>query len=370
MKQFFYITLSFIISVNVLYCNAGNPGLAAYGPLKTTDIKMLSTFLTTVGGNMVDGNRIVFDAQYSNDVDGNDAFKLMNPGENFGLTRNGQVLAVEARQPMAAGDTMFYYMTNLLQQVYKLEIDPQFLATKGIKCELVDRYLNTKRNISLTDSNHFTLEVTSDPASKAANRLFVVFSSDVIVPPIQHFSFTGISAINNDNRSISINWQVNQELNVADYEVERSIDKINFKSLSGITPLHNDHDGSRYQYDDISALNNDNFYRIKAVNKNGPAVYSDIMKVSIPVEVSSMELYPNPVVNHVFQIKLNQLQPGRYLLKLINNSGQQVYHDVLSVNGNFLTQTIRLDGNVGKGNYNLSVWAEGKIIAVSKLIVQ
>ncbi len=370
MKQFFHFTLFFIVSSCTLYCSAGNPGLAVSGPLKTTDIKMLSTFVKTANGNMVDGNRVVFDSQYSNNVDGNDAIKLMNPGENFGLVRNGQVLAVEARQPIAAGDTMFYYMTNLLQQVYKLEIDPQFLAITGIQCELVDRYLNTRNNISLTDSNHFNFEITSNPASKANNRLFVVFSSTVIVPVTPRFSFTGISAMNNDNKSISINWQVNQELDVADYEVERSTDNVNFKPLSAIAPLHNDHDGGRYQYNDMSALNNDNFYRIKAVNKNGLPAYSDILKVSIPIQVSSMELYPNPVLNHVFQIKLNQLEPGRYLIKLINNSGQQVYSDVLNVGGNFVNQTIRLGGNVGKGNYNLSIWSEEKIIATTKLIVQ
>ncbi|MEP6750196.1 MAG: hypothetical protein ABJB86_20830, partial [Bacteroidota bacterium] len=72
----------------------------------TTEIKMLSSFLFTAGGTAADGNRVVFASQYSNGIDGNDAIKFTNPGENFGLLRNGSLLAVEARQPIANGDTL------------------------------------------------------------------------------------------------------------------------------------------------------------------------------------------------------------------------------------------------------------------------
>ncbi|RYE17216.1 MAG: hypothetical protein EOP51_24315, partial [Sphingobacteriales bacterium] len=58
-----------------------------------TEIKMLSTFLIAANGNMADGNRCVFDAQYSNAVDRYDAVKMTNPGENFGLFRQGWALA-------------------------------------------------------------------------------------------------------------------------------------------------------------------------------------------------------------------------------------------------------------------------------------
>lgn len=368
MKQLFNLALSFVLSLLASQIFAGNPGFALSGPLKTSGIKMLSTFLITATGNMADGNRVVFDQQFSNAVDGNDAMKLINPGENFGLSRNGNILAVEARQPITPGDTLYYSMTNLVAQVYRLEIDPQFLAVTGIRCELVDRYLNTRQNISLTDSNHFNFEITSNPSSKMVNRFIVVFVSTA--PVIPAFKFASISAQNNENKSTSIIWQVNQELNLASYEIERSADNIHFMRLEVMRPMYNDHSGGEYQYNDRTALNNDNFYRIKAMNKSGAAVYSNVVIATIPIITTSMEFYPNPVVNRVFQMKLNQVQPGRYLLKLINNSGQQVSTTPININGNFSVQTISLDASVGKGNYTVCVWSDEKIVVIGKLIVQ
>ncbi|MEO8769746.1 MAG: T9SS type A sorting domain-containing protein [Ferruginibacter sp.] len=334
----------------------------------TTDIKMLSSFLFTASGNTADGNRVVFDSQYSNAIDGNDAIKLMNPGENFGLLRDTRILAVEARQPIANGDTLFYNMSNLVSQVYKLDIIPQNLVGTTANCELVDRYLNTRKNISLRDSNHFNIEITSDPASRALNRLIVVFSTTVIAP--LPFKFSNISAINNENKFITVNWEVSQEMNESHYEIERSADNFHFSKLSTSLPLYNDHDGGKYQYQDAQPLDADNYYRIKAIDITGVSIYSDKVKVSFTTPKTTMNIYPNPVVNHGFQLQLYKLMPGKYFIKLTNNSGQQVYSTSFSVSGTSFIQTIKLTANVGKGNYNVTVWSENGILGTEKIVVE
>lgn len=65
---------------------------------------------------MADGNIVVFDKIFRDAIDGNDALKLTNGGENFGLKRDGKLLAIEARASVVATDMLFYNMTNLRQQ--------------------------------------------------------------------------------------------------------------------------------------------------------------------------------------------------------------------------------------------------------------
>ena len=337
-------------------------------PSKTTDIKMLSSFLYTSTGNIADGNRVVFDAQYSNGIDGNDAIKIINPGENFGLLRDSRILAVEARQPITNGDTLFYNMTHLVAQQYTLYIVPQNLSATTVNAELVDRYLNTRRTISLRDSNRFTVEITADPASSAVNRLIVVFTSTVIAPP--PFKFSNISAINNENQFTTVNWQVSQEISVSRYEIERSADNIHFSKLYTTLPLYNDHDGGNYQYKDAQPMDADNYYRIRAVDIMGTSIYSDQAKVAFTAPKNLMSVYPNPVVNHSFVVQLYKLLPGRYFIKLTNNAGQQVYTTIVDMSGTNFIQTINLNNNVLKGNYNVSVWSGKGIVNTQKVVVQ
>ena len=92
-------------------------------PLLKGNFSELTFYLSVnPGAPIADGNAVAFDNSFSNKVDGNDALKLMNSGEKFRLIRDGKVLAVEARAPLTATDTIFYNMSNLRQQTYQLKI--------------------------------------------------------------------------------------------------------------------------------------------------------------------------------------------------------------------------------------------------------
>ncbi|MEO6670730.1 MAG: T9SS type A sorting domain-containing protein [Ferruginibacter sp.] len=328
---------------------------------------MLSSFFYTASGNIADGNRVVFDAQYSNAIDGNDAIKLINPGENFGLLRDTRILAVEARQPIANGDTLFYNMTHLVSQQYRLDIVPQNLAGTTVSCELIDRYLNSRKTLSLNDTNHIAVEITSDPASRAVNRLMVVFSTAIVAA--QPFEFLNISAINVDNKLVGINWKVSHEMEIVQYNVERSTDNVYYSNLAFSLPANNDHDAGNYEYRDTKPFNGENYYRVRSTDRTGRSTYSDEVKVNFAGPKPTMSIYPNPLVNRSFQLQLSQLLPGKYFIKLTNNSGQQVYSAPLQITGINFIQTISLGSNIGRGNYHLSIWSGNGIVNAQEIVV-
>ena len=359
-----------LFSFASLCCLASHPNPLTDAVTKNTssEIKMLSSFLFTQSGIIADGNRVVFDSRYSNGIDGNDAIKLTNPGANFGLLRDARTLAVEARQPIAAGDTLFYLMSNLAPEIYRLDIVVQNLAmTSGINCEFIDRHLNTKHPISLSDTNHFTIEISSAAGSQASNRFLIVFSAKVIAPP---FQFSGVAANKKDDKTVALNWQVNHESDAAYYEIERSGDHLHFTPIASTQPMYDNEHGGGYRYADLHPLNNDNFYRIRLITKSGTAVLSDIISVNVKEIISAMSIYPNPVVNNILQVRLQTAASGKYYLQLINNRGQHVYSGSVNSSGVASTYSIQLGANVTKGVYNLTLSSAHGIKYTEKVIVQ
>ena len=147
-------------------------------PVGNNDInnrQFLFTTLLTNTGEPADGNIIAFERGFGNNINEHDAEKLMNSGENFGLMRDGFVLAVEAHERVVATDTIFYSMSNLRQQGYQLRFAPVNMRTLGLQPFLIDLYLDTKTLLSITDTSYVDFMVTADIASAAANRFFIVF---------------------------------------------------------------------------------------------------------------------------------------------------------------------------------------------------
>ena len=172
--------------------------------------QMFFANLYTQDGALTDGNAVVFDEDFSNDTNGDDASKMMNGGENFAVRRNNRILAIEARPFVSRPDTIFYDLHNLKQQEYRLVFVPKNLSPE-LSAFLTDRFLDTETNISLSDSTLFKFSITDDPASYAADRFMVIFLSvSAAQLPV---SFLYITAqIKNEN--VLLEWKVENEDNV------------------------------------------------------------------------------------------------------------------------------------------------------------
>ena len=124
---------------------------------------------------IADGNVVAFGENFNNEIDVNDAFKMPNSGENFGLKRNGKILSIEAKKIITMTDTIYFNMSNLKQQIYQLRFAPENMGTSGLEAFLIDQFLNTSTPVSLSDSSSVNITITKDPASAAADRFKMVF---------------------------------------------------------------------------------------------------------------------------------------------------------------------------------------------------
>ena len=97
-----------------------------------------------------------------------------------------------------------------------------------------------------------------------------------------------------------------------------------------------------------------NYYRIKAVDKNGEIKYTEVVKVSFGKVKESISIYPNPVTEDKISINLNNFIIGKYELKVWNNLGQQVYQKSIEYDG-VNNQQIVPAANWAKGMYRIVV---------------
>lgn len=127
--------------------------------------------------NNADGIFTLYKDQTAAEVDDDDAVKMVNPGENIALSRDGHDLAIEARPDMNADDTLFIKMWNMVNKAYRLTFKPANFGNSGKTAVLHDRYLNTNTPVSLESASKYDFEVSGEPASASATRFYIVYQS-------------------------------------------------------------------------------------------------------------------------------------------------------------------------------------------------
>ncbi|MEL6867622.1 MAG: PKD domain-containing protein [Bacteroidota bacterium] len=128
------------------------------------------------------------------------------------------------------------------------------------------------------------------------------------------FALANLNASANET-AVSLSWEITQEEEVEHYEVQRSpfFETIGVVSASGI---------GAYAFTDISPLNGDNFYRIKALRSDGVFDYSNSVKISFPPK-SDFVIYPNPTSN-LFNIEIQKANAETIRLELFDANGKRL----------------------------------------------
>jgi hypothetical protein len=214
----------------------------------------------------------------------------------------------------------------------------------------VDRFLNLTTPLSLLNQTDMEFAITADAASKAANRFMIVFKQAVKLP----FSFVDIVAIKNNNTTHSIPYTIANERYIIQYQVERSDKPINFIPKKNIHALYNANGNYTYNFTDSMPLNGDNYYRVKATDIHGQTYYSAIVKILADKNMSSINVFPNPVMDKIAKLHFVN-NKGNYILKLMSVDGKEIQTQVLNITTNSETATMGINKQVAAGNYVLMI---------------
>ncbi|MEJ7588773.1 MAG: T9SS type A sorting domain-containing protein [Ferruginibacter sp.] len=189
-----------------------------------------------------------------------------------------------------------------------------------------------------------------------------------VVLPVK---FLGFNAVKKENNAV-LTWQIENESSLTDhYEVERSLNAVDFQRVSTVTRKNNGSTTNTYDLIDvnISALRSAGifYYRVKQVDKDGYFVYTGIRSVRLDKNGLVFGVYPNPVKNYA-NLTIDSEQDTDASVSITDASGKQVQN----------TQVVLFKGpnikkiNMGKlstGNYLLKIQTptEIKTIPVVKV---
>lgn len=108
-------------------------------------------------------------------------------------------------------------------------------------------------------------------------------------------NFIGLVANKVDN-GINVRWDVGDEVNVQEYQLERSTNGVSFSSVGTVTASRK----TVYAFTDPSVKGGDVFYRVKSVDVGGATKYSGIIRVRNNNSFSNnIKVYPSPVQNQL-----------------------------------------------------------------------
>jgi hypothetical protein len=154
--------------------------------------------------------------------------------------------------------------------------------------------------------------------------------------PVSLLSFGGQVA----NNSIALNWNVANEVNMAQYEVEHSTDGRSFTGFANIAA----YGANKYYALHLSPVAGINYYRLKLVNKDGSFSYSKTIAFNLGKGVE-FALYPNPATDYVV-VKHGALSNGT--VTITNALGQAIKTIRVSNGGE---QTWIAVADLPRGNY-------------------
>ncbi len=107
-------------------------------------------------------------------------------------------------------------------------------------------------------------------------------------------TWLNVSAFKNTDKTVSVNWITATELNNDYFNIERSSDGRDFKSIGQVKGEGTKNTVSKYRFLDESPLSKVAYYRIKQMDYDGEFAYSSVVVLNPEIALQKVRLQPNP----------------------------------------------------------------------------
>jgi hypothetical protein len=165
-----------------------------------------------------------------------------------------------------------------------------------------------------------------------------------------------------------VEWSTATETNSDKFVVERSTDGINFKDQVGsVKAVGNSSQVQYYNLKDIAPLSKWNYYRLKQLDLDGKAHYSNIASVYFNKDNKSfVSIYPNPVKDNVTVSYYTQ-SGGNVTIEIHDSKGALVRKLNRISTADINTATLDLQ-SIATGIYTLKCYSGSELIGITKLV--
>ncbi len=166
-------------------------------------------------------------------------------------------------------------------------------------------------------------------------------------------TFTSVRATQ-QNKNIDIEWKVENESGIIQYDVERSANGQSFQSIGTLKAGTGYGGTATYHWLDENVLRGNVFYRIKTTDINGKKAYTSVIKMYSGHTNPALIIYPNPSPTGIVHLQMNDMPAGTYYTKLLNSAGKTMLMKSVIHPGGNSNEAFNFS-NLPKGIYILEV---------------
>jgi Secretion system C-terminal sorting domain len=164
----------------------------------------------------------------------------------------------------------------------------------------------------------------SSTGAKITAQHWFIWSSTTL--PIKNLQLNARQLTN----TVMLQWTTDEEINTAAYEVEKSIDAVNFIKMGEVSAAGNSYTQKSYWQEDKTP-GPINFYRIKAIDKEGRVTFSTVSKLILQTtNNTTLIVSSNPVKNQI-NIIAESKTTVNCNYKITNTSGQIIQSGIVKV---------------------------------------
>jgi len=174
---------------------------------------------------------------------------------------------------------------------------------------------------------------------------------------------SGFTAALNNDGSAKLVWETKMEQNSSRFEIERSATGSAWSTVGTVQAKGNSSAASSYSYTDGSPLQGANYYRLKMIDLDGSAVYSEV-RVIETAAINHISFFPNPARDFV-NVTLGGMSTSTATIRLINQAGA-VLQEKKAQAGTTVTFSLQ---QYTTGFYVLSVMSSDGVHESSKLLI-
>lgn len=183
------------------------------------------------------------------------------------------------------------------------------------------------------------------------------------------FDFRGLFS----DKKTKLSWKVLSDGQVQYFEIQRSLDGLNFTAIGQVEAQSSSSASASYIYFDVPDIKGTSnvYYRIKLVNKNGStAKYSNIISIAFETNgKGKLTIFPNPVKD-ILELQLYSKSTAKMKIEIFEASGRLINSSNTTVQkGN---NVITLDDltNQPRGLYFVQVYINDEIFREKILLTR
>ena len=189
-----------------------------------------------------------------------------------------------------------------------------------------------------------------------------MYTNTNITVPLKLTDFSGSRTAG----AIRLNWQTTNETNVRNFEVQRSLNGVDFRTIGTVAAFNNAAGTGQYGFADqqTEALEAKTtlYYRLKMNDADGVFTYSRVAAITAIKSGDVLIVYPNPVTGSSLQVQVKTGSSPKVVLQIQDISGRLISTQTLITTANSTT-TIPVDiSRLPTGIYQLKRIESGSIL--------